>query len=65
MEADGKAGTRVRVIKCRGSHPAGSVWIPRPWPGNRGTQREPGQAPGNLPRPVIGPARLPASATLN
>ena len=64
MEADGKAGTRIRVVKCRGSHPTGSAWISRPWSSGRAPQREPAQAPGARPLPVIGPARLPVSTTV-
>lgn len=31
LEPDGRHGTRVSVIKCRGSQPPEPVWIPRPF----------------------------------
>jgi hypothetical protein len=61
------AGTRIDILKCRGSRPSESVWLPRPHapkaPRNTALL---GALQGDMPLPrSSGHPALPASASLN
>jgi hypothetical protein len=58
-------GTRLRVIKCRGSRPPGTIWIPRPCPAVPVPQQpKPGATPAAHRAPAIRPS-FPAPAAFS
>ena len=58
-------GTRLRVIKCRGNRPPGTVWIPRPCPALPLRQCPPQESLPDARRSPVAAASLPAHTALN
>ena len=54
LEAGGQRGTRINVLKCRGSRPVEPAWIPRPYAQAHTRPIPNPQAPGALTQPVAG-----------
>ena len=66
LEAGSEHGTRVSVLKCRGSHPQEPAWIPQPYPAAHSEQIPGPQILDATPQPATGIVRLPvASTTIN
>jgi hypothetical protein len=65
LEADAQRGTRVSVLKCRGSRPLEPAWIPRPYARPYAQQTPVPQTPGTIPQPAAGATQLPASTAIN
>ena len=65
LEADAQRGTRVSVLKCRGSRPLEPAWIPRPYSRPHTQQAPVPQTPGAIPQPAAGAIQLPASTAIN
>jgi cell division inhibitor SulA/protein ImuA len=58
-------GTRVDVLKCRGSRPLEPAWIPQPYPLSRPRHTAAAQPSNIMPQPSTGTVQLPVSTTLN
>jgi len=65
LEAGGQRGTRINVLKCRGSRPVEPAWIPRPYSQPHTRHMPSPQAPGAIPRPAASTIQLPASTAIN
>jgi len=65
LEAGERHGTRVDVLKCRGSRPVEPAWIPQPYstPGNEHMPAL--QASDVIAQPAIGKLQLLASTAIN
>jgi cell division inhibitor SulA/protein ImuA len=64
LEDGERHGTRVSVLKCRGSHPAGPAWLPRPY---ARPQQQPMtvQQPSDGMPPALSQAPLSAPTSIN
>ena len=65
LEAGRQQGTRINVLKCRGSRPLEPAWIPQPYSALRSGHIPAPQAPGAAPQPAIEKVQLPASTAIN
>jgi len=65
LEADGSHGTRINVLKCRGSRPLEPAWIPRPYAQAHTLHMPNPQAPGAIVQATTGNIQLPVSTTIN
>ena len=65
LEAGGQHGTRINVLKCRGSRPVEPAWIPRPYSQSHTRHMPNPQAPGAITHPAAGIIQLPASTAIN
>lgn len=65
LEADGQHGTRINVLKCRGSRPLEPAWIQRPYAQAHTRHTSNPQTPGTITQPITGAIQLPASTAIN
>jgi hypothetical protein len=65
LEAGSQHGTRIDVLKCRGSRPVEPAWIPRPYSQAHIRRMPNPQAPGAITQPAAGTIQLPASTAIN
>jgi hypothetical protein len=65
LEAGERHGTRIKVLKCRGSRPVEPAWIPQPYSAPRNEHVPAPQSPDAVPRLTIGKVRIPASTAIN
>ena len=65
LEAGGQRGTRINILKCRGSRPVEPAWIPRPYSQPHTRHMPNPKAPGAIIQPAAGTIQLPASTATN
>lgn len=65
LESGGQHGTRINILKCRGSRPLEPAWIPRPYARPHSQQTPVPQTPGAIPQPAAATTQLPASTAIN
>jgi len=65
LEPGNRYGTRIDVIKCRGSSPPGLVWIPQPYSASRSGRIPAPRALDTPARPAANSTQLPVSTAIN
>jgi cell division inhibitor SulA len=65
LEAGGQRGTRISVLKCRGSKPLEPTWIPQPYCQAPSRHIPNSQLPDATTQPLSGTIQAPAPATIN
>jgi hypothetical protein len=65
LEVGDQRGTRINVLKCRGSRPLEPVWIPRPYSQPHTRHIPNPQAPGATTQPAASTIQLPAPTAIN
>ncbi len=65
LAAGGRRGTRINVLKCRGSRPVEPAWIPQPYSRAHTRHMPDPQAPGAIRQPAAGAVQLPVSTAIN
>ena len=65
LEAGDQHGTRINVLKCRGSRPVEPAWIPRPYCQAQTRHMPDRPVPGAITQPAAGTIQLPASTAIN
>ena len=65
LDPGDRHGTRVRVVKCRGSRPTEAVWIPQPYSARQPGPQWQSQKTALMPRPAEESIQIPAPTAVN